>query len=54
VALNQRRRPPIDRSFAAVGRFHFTDQARITISNTATDGYVVVDAVQLLPVAESQ
>lgn len=52
AVLNERAAPEIDKTFHSVGRFRFGREAVIVISNTGTDGYVVVDAVQLTPVRE--
>ncbi|HLY09406.1 MAG TPA: FAD-dependent oxidoreductase [Planctomycetota bacterium] len=49
VKINQRQEPPIDKLFAPVGVFEFTGtHAVVEISNADTDGYVIVDAVQLV------
>jgi hypothetical protein len=48
TTLNERAPPEIDKSFHSLGKFKFSDHATITISNTNTDGYVIIDAVQLL------
>jgi len=50
--IDQRQRPPIDNLFISVGRFTYEsgDTAEVEISNTGTDGYVIIDAVQWLPV----
>lgn len=52
LSFNQKLKPPIDGRFASLGVFPFTAKAGavITISNTDTNGYVSVDAVQLLAV----
>ena len=52
VTVNQKLVPPIDKLFISLGQFTFTEDkpAIITISNADTDGFVVVDAVQLVPV----
>lgn len=47
--INQRKTPPSDKMFVPVGRFDFDKEAVVVISNADTDGYVVVDAVQLVP-----
>lgn len=54
VEINQRKKPPIDNLFLSLGVFHFDagPTARIEVSNAGTDGYVVVDAVQLIPASE--
>jgi hypothetical protein len=46
--LNERQRVG-DRSFVPLGKYRFDREAVITITNKNTDGYVVVDAVQLRP-----
>lgn len=50
IRVNQRKKPA-DSPFQSVGVFEFGDKARIVIGNEATDGYVIVDAIQLLPVS---
>jgi hypothetical protein len=50
IAVDQRRTPPIDGVWLSLGTHAFDDEARIVISNAGTDGYVVIDAVQLVPV----
>jgi hypothetical protein len=49
ATLNQRTTPTIDKSFQSIGKFQFDKDATIVISNANTDGYVIIDAVQLLP-----
>lgn len=49
VTLNERTAPNIDKTFRSVGKFQFDGTASVVISNANTDGYVVIDAVQLLP-----
>jgi len=49
VKVNQRLDPPIDKLFAAVGVYEFAGaRAVVEISNADTDGFVIVDAVQLV------
>jgi hypothetical protein len=50
LTINQRERPPIDGRFVSLGDYDFAagGTARVTISNTAADGHVIVDAVQLV------
>lgn len=50
VKINQRKSPPIDGLFVSLGRQQLPadETVVVTISNGETDGYVVVDAVQLL------
>ncbi|MFM9029217.1 MAG: FAD-dependent oxidoreductase [Opitutaceae bacterium] len=52
LTLNQRRKPSVDDLFEPVGEFRFEPGRRghVEISNVGTDGYVVIDAVQWLPV----
>ena len=48
--IDQRKAPPIDGMFLSLGTFDLEpNTARIEITNADTDGYVVVDAVQLIP-----
>jgi hypothetical protein len=49
ATLNERATPEIDKMFQSVGKFKFGSQADVVISNAGTNGYVVVDAVQLVP-----
>ncbi|MEZ6070075.1 MAG: FAD-dependent oxidoreductase [Pirellulales bacterium] len=52
VTVNQRATPPIDGTFISLGTYDFTadTEAAVTLSNKNTDGYVIIDAVQWLPV----
>jgi len=50
VTINERTAPDIDKMFRSLGKFKFGNEASVVISNADTDGYVVIDAVQLLPV----
>ncbi len=49
VTVNQQKTPPVDDLFISLGRFSFTDTAVIRISTAGTNGFVIADAVQLLP-----
>lgn len=49
VKINQKQRPAVDGLFSSLGTFEFDGSARITISNEDTNGYVLIDAVQLIP-----
>lgn len=51
VFVDQRKTPAIDERFHLLGRFDFTEgqPAVVVVSNAGTDGYVVIDAVQLMP-----
>ena len=51
VLVNQRQAPN-DGVFHSLGTFSFDGAAAVTISNANTDGYVIIDAVQFLPVRE--
>ena len=52
VTVNQRTAPPIDKMFRSLGTFRFTSEkpAVVVISTEGVNGFVIVDAVQLLPV----
>jgi hypothetical protein len=52
LTVDERKNPPIDKTFVSLGQYRFTPDkdAVITVRNDNTDGYVVIDAVQLLPV----
>lgn len=47
--LNQRQMPAIDKLFHSLGQFDLEKEVTVRISNADTDGYVVIDAVQLVP-----
>lgn len=53
LKVNQRRTPPIDETFVSLGTFRFAagKAAVVVVSNQGADGYVVADAVQLVPAA---
>lgn len=52
VAVNERVAPDIAKHFTTLGKYHFTTSkpAVITIGNAGTDGFVAVDAVQMVEV----
>lgn len=50
VTVNQKRTPAIDGAFESLGLFAFDGAARVEILNAETDGYVIADAVQFIPV----
>ena len=54
VLLNQKKPATIDNLFQPLGQFQFTTSVKysVEISNAGTDGYVIVDSVQLVPVDE--
>ena len=56
IKINQRTPPPIDHRFVSLGKFHFDESGQwyVLISNEATDGHVIVDALQLLPADEGR
>jgi hypothetical protein len=47
ITVNQRKTPPIDGLWISLGTFD--NPATVEISNTGTDGHVILDAVQWLP-----
>ncbi|HEY3900704.1 MAG TPA: FAD-dependent oxidoreductase [Chthoniobacter sp.] len=51
VIIDEKKAPEIDHTFVSLGVYRFTaDQpAVVTVTTENTDGYVVVDAIQLLP-----
>ncbi|MEZ6136501.1 MAG: FAD-dependent oxidoreductase [Pirellulaceae bacterium] len=52
LTMNQRREAPHEKLLFSLGEFEFTDAAPavVELNNRETDGYVIVDAVQFLPV----
>jgi hypothetical protein len=52
VKMNQQKKPPISELFISVGTFKFEKgkAGNVLISNDGTDGFVVIDAVQFIPV----
>jgi hypothetical protein len=50
VSVNQQHPPAIDKLFHPLGKFTFDKEAIVVIANDKTNGYVVVDAVQVLPI----
>ncbi len=51
VKIDQRQTPPVDQLFQSAGQYEFQagQEYSVEISNQDTDGYVIVDAVQLVP-----
>lgn len=51
VLLNQTLQPPVDKVFAPIGKFRFGTGTNgwVSISNAGTKGFVVIDAVRLVP-----
>lgn len=56
VEINQRKTPAIDKRFVSLGKVRLSagEKAVITISNRGADGYVIADAVQLVPMERMQ
>ncbi|HET6878755.1 MAG TPA: DUF1549 domain-containing protein, partial [Pirellulales bacterium] len=52
VRVNERQPPPVDGRFISLGQYHFelNGQGFVIVANEATDGHVIADAVQFLPV----
>lgn len=50
LVVNQRKAPPQEGRYISLGPFKFDKSAAIVISNAETDGHVIADAVQLVPV----
>ena len=50
--INQRKKPPVDGAFVSLGQFSFSagKEGWIEISNEGANGYVIADAVALIPV----
>ena len=51
--VNQSKKPPIGGLFISLGRYRFEADniARVTIETEGTDGHVIVDAIQFLPLS---
>ena len=51
VTVNQRERPPLDGHFISLGTFRFEKdgQGYVLVSTEGTNGFVIVDALQLIP-----
>ena len=52
MTVNQRKAPPIDKLWVSLGAFGFAKgkAGSVTVTNAGADGYVVIDAIQWLPV----
>ncbi len=50
ATLDEKATPKIDKMFHSLGQHTFDKEAAILITNAGTNGYVVIDAVQLVPV----
>jgi hypothetical protein len=55
VRVNQKEMPPIDGHFVSLGTFRFeqSGQGFVLISNEGTQGHVIADAVQFLPLDQA-
>ncbi len=53
IEIDQRREPSIDGVFVSLGEFELDADSAVVISNEGTDGFVIADAVQFLPVDNS-
>ena len=49
LAVNQKEQPPREGRAISLGKFKFDKSATVVISNAGTDGYVIADAVQFIP-----
>ncbi len=56
VAVDLRKTPPLDRAFVSLGAFHFESgkPGAVEVSNANTEGYVIVDAIQVVPGAKDR
>ena len=54
VIIDERKTAPIDGLFISLGKYRFEagHEAVVQVSNEGTDGYVIIDAVQWLPVSK--
>lgn len=52
VVVNQRKQPTIDGLFQSLGTFRFQDTGTVEVGTEKTDGHVILDAVQFLPVQQ--
>ena len=54
LRINQQQQPPIDGRFVSLGeyRFELNGQGFVIVSNEATDGHVIADAVQFIAAEE--
>jgi hypothetical protein len=56
IQINQRETPPEDGLWISLGSYRFepNGQAFVLIANDGTDGHVIVDAIQFLPVSDPE
>ncbi|QDV24687.1 FAD-dependent oxidoreductase [Aureliella helgolandensis] len=52
VSINQKTKPGGDGLFHSLGKFDFGPSAVVEIGTQDTDGYVILDSVQFLPISE--
>jgi hypothetical protein len=54
VKVDQRKTPPLDGAFVSLGVFRFEAgaEAVVIVTTGKTNGYVIADAVQIVPVDE--
>ena len=52
VIVNQRNAPPINKMFVSLGEYQFSSDrpGAVVVRNEGTNGYVIIDAVQVLAV----
>lgn len=50
VGVNQRQEPKVAKAFVSLGTFRFDGEAVVEVGTEDTDGYVIADAVQFVPV----
>ena len=50
LTVNQKQPPSLDGQSISLGKFKFDESAGVIISNAGSDGYVIVDAAQFIPV----
>jgi hypothetical protein len=52
VTIDQRKVPDGDGIFGSLGTFEFEKSGAVVVTNRATDGHVVIDAAQWIPIAK--
>jgi len=52
IKVNQKKAPGVDGTWHSLGKFNLKagETVKVTIATKGTDGYVIADAVQLLPI----
>lgn len=53
IVLDQTKKPKLADVLQPIGRFQFGSEAKVVISTAGTKGYVIADAIQLVPVADA-